>query len=203
MKVLTLFIFILTLKTLSGQQILMFERDSIFLEASDTVIAKHGDENTCKIDISGSTYLQNIIVENGFVKSKITYTKSKKLVCEVNFNEGQKNGVFKLYNKEGTIDEIGYYKNGLKDSVWTYYYDNGKKQLEAKFKASLGENLDNVYQGLYRASTETGMEEILECSDEKNAYPDGEWLYYDKKGNIVNRLKFKKGKLIYYQVNEQ
>ena len=50
---------------------------------------------------------------------------------EMKLEEGKKDGITKLFFKDGSINEIRSYKNNLMDGTWITYNENGIKIAEA------------------------------------------------------------------------
>lgn len=86
-------------------------------------------------------------------------------------------GMLKVYFKNGKCNLIG--KNnskGGKDSVWTYYFDNGQISSQVKY---INNKLDSAYTQYYDNGKiyVQGM-----CKDNKRV---GIWKIWDKNGNLI------------------
>ena len=54
------------------------------------------------------------------------YDKNGKLKGEWNYQNGNPNGLCKIYHENGNLSIVGKYKNGTKVGVWTYYNEDGE-----------------------------------------------------------------------------
>ena len=71
--------------------------------------------------------------------------------------------------REGIFE--GYYKDGLKDGLWTYWYKNGVKKREGTFK-------DGLKDGLWTYRYKNGYKR---CDGTfKDGKEDGIWTYWKK-----------------------
>ena len=62
------------------------------------------------------------------------------LKLEGNYNErGREEGLYKQYYEDGSVDIVGYYKDGVADSVWCGYYRNGKLAKYSFYKNGMKE----------------------------------------------------------------
>jgi antitoxin component YwqK of YwqJK toxin-antitoxin module len=60
----------------------------------------------------------------GKVNGKITGT----------FKNGERNGTWIIYHKNGQLFSKGNYKNGIKEGQWITYYDDGMLKLKGVYK---------------------------------------------------------------------
>lgn len=118
----TIIILLLTLTTK-----LSFSQESFFFEPinQDTVkffFDKIGDITTSdKMSFYRVGKMNNNYFSfDGEIKD---YSKDNELLFIGHYHNGVLNGIVKIYDK-GTLKEIGNYKNGTQDSIWTYYRNN-------------------------------------------------------------------------------
>jgi hypothetical protein len=62
------------------------------------------------------------------------YSSNGGTALKAHYENGQYNGLAKTYFADGRIKESGKYKNDDRDSIWTFYYNNG--QIEKKINYS-------------------------------------------------------------------
>lgn len=74
---------------------------------------------------------------------------------------------FKKDKQNNEVIERGYFKNGLKDSVWSYYYPFSKKQTLKS-------------QGNFKNNTKSG-----------------EWNFYDRQGVLIQTFDFTKDTILF------
>src|SRR5690606_11322403 len=55
----------------------------------------------------------------------VNYNESGKKREEGTFIKGKKEGICKVWYPTGQLEIVGYNKNGYNDSLWTYYYEDG------------------------------------------------------------------------------
>ena len=68
------------------------------------------------------------IDQNGDFYQSFTDSTDHQIKGKGYYSEGFKNGRFELYHPNGNLMCTGNYKNGLEDSVWKFYYDDGKPE---------------------------------------------------------------------------
>ncbi len=186
------------------------------------------------------TYIENEKIEEGFIedtKQGFTYVyyPSGKLKQKTNFKNGKENGISKKFAEDGRIITITEYKqgfivnreyinrldkNGLKQDLWVYFYDNEKKKTEINYK-------NNLKNGYYKEYDKEGkltkiekyinnelqedVQELKEYEIKKDYYSNGkvkiEGSYingvaegirreFDKEGKIEKAYIFNKGRII-------
>ena len=81
------------------------------------------------------------------------------------------------YDENRVKSMTGYYKDGLRDGKWTYFYQNG--QLEQKGKYSN----DGLKKGKWKAYHSNGNLKEIGLFDH-NGDMTGKWKYYDELGNF-------------------
>lgn len=69
-------------------------------------------------------------------------------------NDGDGIIEYTLYNKNGKVEETGFYVNGKMTGTWTSYYPNGKKKMVAKFRNGVKHGTWLVYDSKNRVVTE-------------------------------------------------
>lgn len=80
------------------------------------------------------------------VKHYVTEIDAKKLVKEISyyktgikrlegeFNNGQRNGRWKYWYKDGTLWSEGFFTEGKRSGVGTTYHENGKKYIQGSYE---------------------------------------------------------------------
>lgn len=114
---------------------------------------------------------------NGLIKDTVN---GKIIEYEV-FN-GKKNGLFKIYHKNGILEMIGTIEDNLNQGKWTYYYQSGQIESEGYFK-------DDLPTGLWKWYHENGN--LKEIGTFEKGNREGKWIFYDLDGNKIEEKYFK------------
>ena len=117
-----------------------------------------------------------LIFSVGFSQKEydINHVLEKKGVYIKKFSDEEVNG--SVYQMFGDIKmDLGYIKNGKKEGLWTWWFENGEKKNEGSFK-------DGLEFGLWTYFYENGQKQI------EGIYTDwekvGKWTYYNEDGSI-------------------
>lgn len=116
------------------------------------------------------------------------------------------NGIYKEYlSDEKTLKEEGRYKNGLKDSTWVTYWNNGNKLTVMNFKEGqpTGEvltfyesgkkrSIENIENGEYKLWYENGN--LSTSGYMKDSERDSVWKYFSQDGILMREGSYLKGK---------
>jgi antitoxin component YwqK of YwqJK toxin-antitoxin module len=114
------------------------------------------------------TYL-NDTVHGGI----IVYNKKKKIIGEGQYHKGKREGLFKIYYKNGRIYEIALFSQGLPLQV-IRFYSNGRKYEEYFL-------LNNKFHGFHKTYRRSGKLLYLEKYDGGELI---EYTSYKRNGNI-------------------
>jgi uncharacterized protein len=192
---------------------------------------QHGDGNRVFYDQKGAKTLE-IAFKKGFENGQLTEYQKDKISYTVNFIDGKRTGVAKEFHPNAALKSqvifendlenglfyelnlagdtiiLGFYKEGLKDSLWLYADENGELIQEGYYARGMkvGEWLD------YHSNGKTAIERYyfndLLDGEYFEFYPEGEvkvhgrfddgepvdyWFSYDEKGNIKEKGEFWKG----------
>lgn len=176
-----------------------FAHDSLkLIDYDDTIVSRKGDNLYGEVKFRSHNYITVVTIDSGFIKKKMTYYPNGKKCEEYNYLLGKLHGPYFLWRGNGDFIEKGYYKNGLEDSVWTYYYDNGKIESEGAYLPDSSVLIEDFK--INRCSWKP-TQNILE-RQAKHSPPDGEWKFYDDKGDVSKKMKFRKGVLVEITVGE-
>lgn len=104
------------------------------------------------------------------------------------------------YQKRGFMDHLminGYYKNNLKDSVWTEYF------WRTEIIQSQGNYLNDKKTGTWEEYQLCDNKSVLKS---KGAFVEGErtgiWEFYNKKAELINKYDFDNRKLVYFKPDD-
>lgn len=134
--------------------------------------------------------------DNGNLKSVLQYKDGKlngkcewyfengKLSQSATYNYNQLEGEMIQYHENGIVSMVGYYRNDLKDSVFTYYNPSGKIVTIENYKM---DSLNGPYKRFYESGPL-----MLEGSYHSQQM-DGIWLFYKVSGEITGKGEFVHG----------
>lgn len=86
-------------------------------------------------------------------------------------------GIQKEHYSNGQVKITGRLNNdGLKEGVWTSYFENGKKNSESNFK----KGINNGYSMVWYPNGN-----VRYFGDYTNGNKSGSWTFYNEKGKVV------------------
>lgn len=118
---------------------------------------------------------------------------------------GKRNGKGQVFYESGMVKMDFEYADDNKVNTWTEYYESGKVKSKSSYKAGLQEGIEEIFwqngklktrqnfvadklHGPAEGYNENGT---LESKGENiNGVPQGEWLYYNSKGEMFERRFF-------------
>ncbi len=131
--------------------------------------------------------------KNNKLHGNIKWYYKSKLMEDMNYKNGKKDGVSKLYNANGNLSSMITFKNGEKDGISKLYNDNGNQSSMLTYK-------NGKLKGTYKYYYKNGQ--LSSEGDSHNLAPD---KFYTKNGILKEmRLYDKTGKYIktiYYKEN--
>ncbi len=137
-------------------------------------------------------YYQNgsLLRNEDFIKGKseglyVEYAEDSTIIVKGNFIDGKKEGKW-IYNV-GDQKEERYYKDGLKDGLWKYFYSNKKLKFEGYF-------MQDEAQGIHKHFYENGK--LKQEGKYMMGKPHGAWKSYSPEGMIEVSISYLLGKEI-------
>ena len=127
------------------------------------------------------------------------------------FKNGEYDGAWVSYYKDGQLDYKGNYKNGEKDGAWVSYHNNGQLSSKGNYKngeydgawVSYGKNGSLNYKGDYKNGEKDGAwvsyydyesyggldsygsnDQLESKGNYKNGKREGTWVSYDEDGTV-------------------
>ena len=127
---------------------------------------------------------------------KETYYNSGELKSTVPLNdEGENHGPYSFYYENGDIRKKGNFKDGEKDGVWVSYNKNGQLRLREEYKNNILRRKtfykDGKRDGNFSKFYENG--ELDASGKYKNNERYGVWTSYHENGELETRGRFKNG----------
>ncbi|MBL4586432.1 MAG: hypothetical protein JKX84_05170 [Flavobacteriales bacterium] len=168
------------------------QNDSIPIFIGETIVKHVGDTITGQIEIDFSGIKRIEIFENGRVTQKLTYHENSNQWSERNYKFGILDGIYKDWYENGVIWIEGFYSNGQKDSLWTYYLPSGNKDASGRFNPAEDCLIDN-FRILTRFNSKGGILTTINEELENHSCPDGAWMFYSNDGVPIKTLVFEKG----------
>ncbi len=112
------------------------------------------------------------------------YGVDGRLVVEVTYSNGIKNGKETKFWKNGQKMEEKDWVDGKQDGVWAQWFENGKEKLKVRM-------ISDKRNGLYYAYYPNGR--YFMKGKYKENLKVGQWIYYDVDGNITRDTEFTNG----------
>ena len=102
---------------------------------------------------------------------------------------GQREGAWVYYYKNGQLEYKGNYKNGYQEGAWISYYENGQLYYKGNLKNGW---LEGAWVWYY------GNGQVNNKGNYKKGKRDGAWVYYREDGTVSNSMTgtFKDGEKI-------
>ncbi len=165
--------------------------------------------------IEGTDTMLTAKFEKGIINGRITrscyskfydntgYKFSKwQTVEECEYKNGVKHGFGIFLVKNSVIEQFGYYKNGLKDSIWNAYITHGEYRGEILQKVNYVKGIrQGPSEGFYRPYKEFvdgdsvwKYDKITEYSEYKDDVLHGEYFISNSKGQEIESGTYVEGK---------
>jgi antitoxin component YwqK of YwqJK toxin-antitoxin module len=98
------------------------------------------------------------------------------------------------YEKGGFVDTKGQYSKGHQQGEWTYYFETGGVSRVQNFNEGRLSGKSTSYFQDGRVQSESAYVVITDKRKGKpQSVPDGTWVFYDKNGNVINRIVYSNG----------
>lgn len=124
------------------------------------------------------TYSFSYKIEENFTGKIVKKYGNGQLQSLENFKNGKLNGELKEFYKDGTLFQIGSFKDGEMENI-KVFDENGNLKFEVTFEDRIG-----YHKGYHPNGT---------LSEEGKTYKGDEigiWKYYDEKGKLINEKLF-------------
>ncbi len=139
---------------------------------------------------TGNLFFERLLT-NGYYKE---YFESGALKIESNYLDNQLSGVWKKFFESGEKEWEVTYKEDYKEGNYKKFYKNGKLKVEGNHK-------ENKKEGKEKRYFKNGQIEIEGYNND--GYFNKKWIVYNKEGNKINEIKFKKGELISFKTSDK
>jgi antitoxin component YwqK of YwqJK toxin-antitoxin module len=201
--VLILFAFLATANhALAQQKSIEFLHDTILLEHDDSVYYRIGDQSNGEIKYGRWGFSTELKIEDGWITCYRHFYRNGIMSSEFFLSKGKVNGETRKWNENGALVEIGFYNQGLEDSVWTCFRDDGSKEMECRYLPDSTALVNEFYTVRHVYDPQTG-EPISVASLGPRSPAHGKWVFYDRKENVIKQLWFDRGKLVGMEYGER
>ena len=144
-----------------------------------------------------SKYLEGTYVNNLKTGDWLKYFPNTEIEAQMLFKDGEFDGNYKLFHKNGLLYNEGVWDRNLKKLINEnkVYYENGAIQQRLNF------NLFGQLHGVQIAYFDDGN--IAVTAQTKNDLLDGQALLFNENGDLYSKRKYDKGKLINEEYYDQ
>jgi hypothetical protein len=120
------------------------------------------------------------------------YMANDSVAASLNYDRGKLEGHAWLFYPNGVVREHGMYRNNLREGVWEYFYDNGRRERTLQYVAGqpalmafytkdgelLAHDGDGRFEGYIATANGSNSYEVFAKGNIKEGVPDGEWNLY-------------------------
>ena len=128
----------------------------------------------------GQDILINPFITNAQMEQKINYWENGKVLSEIQYLDGKREGVCRYWYKTGQLKSEVMYKNGKMSGAFISYFENGQVESFGSFKyaeSGIYSRKDGIWK-YYYANGQLESESIIKKGVE-------ELKFYDKQGNLL------------------
>ena len=123
--------------------------------------------------------------ENGRIKMAYIFSKGDIIGQGILNEDGEKEGDWKEYFKDGNLKAEGRYKDGKRVGQWKFYHENGNLEQSGKYNEH-GE-LDGTWRWYYLSG------ELLREDNYMNDLADGHLIEYSEDGKVITEGDYIEG----------
>ena len=148
---------------------------------------------------------------------ELRYFASGKLSSVSSFVEGKRQGAYQSYYKSGTIECVGFYHQGAKSGDWSFFSPKGFLEFKGSYNSDYSfvetnyagdtivyrDNANKIIKKLEFREGIDSLQKLMRVERIKGlVFPvslhrrEGEWLYYDEKGNVIRKEYYRRGELL-------
>jgi antitoxin component YwqK of YwqJK toxin-antitoxin module len=118
-------------------------------------------------------------------------TSKLKEVIHFTIKDTLMHGSYESFHLNGSLQTIGYFRLGIPDSTWIYYFENGRKRAEGAFRGGRAYNKWAYYYENGSKKSEGYLQDDIKHGSWTFFYENGNQkstgtYYYDKKAGIWN-----------------
>lgn len=149
---------------------------------------------------------------NGQRQGEVTYfyETGEKLFTQI-YTDDKENGFHKEFYKNGKLKEEGFLKQSTQDGEWTFYNKDGVLEKKVIYEKNRQKHLVEYYSnGKIKSEGDFTQIKVIPKKEKINkqqttrratkrsgslTVKNGDWIYFDKAGNIIKKEKYSNGKL--------
>ena len=120
------------------------------------------------------------IISFGQTETKIEYWDNGKVLSQIHYLDGKRDGSCRYYYKNGTLMNEGFYENGKMTGIWMSYHENGQIASHGTYKyteSGVYSRKDGVWK-YYYDNGQLQTEQIITDGIE-------ELKFYDRDGKLL------------------
>ena len=117
----------------------------------------------------------------------VFFDETENRICEEQYDEGKKTGIWKTYYFDGELNEEVTYAEDEKNGPWIQYFTDGAVKVQGLYINGLLEGETRFYQP---------DGEVMVIGSYIHNLKEGIWKFFDEKGNLVKEQEYDKGKLL-------
>jgi hypothetical protein len=148
-------LFLLTTPFVAQQKVLGFLHDSLILEHEDSIYYHRGDAVNASLKYGRWGFTTEIDVKEGRITRYSHYGKNGIKTSERLTDLRTNFSTIQGWNEDGILMENGYFSGSMEDSVWTYYRNDGTKEMECRYLADTTYRIDEFHTVWGRPDLET------------------------------------------------
>lgn len=173
---------------------IILKNDTVLMFHGDSLVNKTGDSLNGRLLIQNEFQERIIDYKDGWVSSLKTYKFDSILTNHFNYSKGNLDGNYLKWHSNGNRKVVGFYSDGMADSLWTYYYSNGNLDSQGRYNPNYKiqdfEENDVVYD------EETGDLLMISSYKDFHSSPDGIWTFHSFSGKLIKTMEFNKGTIV-------
>ena len=188
-------------EVLAQQTRIEFLHYTLVLEQDDSIFYRIGDTVNGQVKYGRWGFATEVKIEDGWIAEYKHFYRNGQLWSSRLTDAQTGKTTSQEWNERGVLIENGYYTNGMEDSVWTYYRDDGTKEMECRFLPDSLYEIPEFHTIDKRRDLETGEPTWTHSIGTRSA-AHGKWVFYDRRENIIKQLWFDHGKLVGLEFGE-
>lgn len=207
-----------------GEQICANGDGKFFQTCTDVGFSEDSTIYTIKDSLKQGQFICYVPYKNGRIKraegnyingqrqGEVTYFyETGEILFTQIYTDDKENGLRKEFYKNGQLKEIGFQNQSIQDSVWAFYNRDGLLEKKVTYEKNRRKHLVEFYpngkiksEGSFTQikappqKEKTVKQQTTRRTTKRSGsltVKNGEWTYFNNKGNIIKRETYSNGKL--------